>query len=101
MQGFSRPLVLSGTNSDGEPIHISQRQLCELAGDTISVPVMGAIMTTIFACCLFQSPPEPVTVGDAEVRLQAAGVWVGTPTRRRGFGIAVDLLTWPAATAAT
>ena len=71
MQGFSRHLILSdgggpGGVSPGQVQQISQRDLCALAGDTMSVPVMGSLLAVVFSCCLFESPNARVTVEEAE-----------------------------------
>ena len=92
MQGFSRPLVLAGANHEGELIQLSQRDLCALAGDTISVPVIGALLTVVFACCLFQAPSTPVTAAEAEFGPPADGVWVGTLSSGKHRGTVVDTL---------
>lgn len=92
VQGFSRPLVLVGANPEGELIQLSQRDLCALAGDTISVPVIGALLTVVFACCLFQAPSTATTAAEAEFGLPADGVWVGTWSSGKHPGTVVDTL---------
>ena len=77
LQGYSRDLVLRGKDSEGNPVQVSQRSLCALAGDTMSVPVMGSLLAVVFSCCLFEPPPSPVTVSEAESGSSNAGVWVG------------------------
>jgi len=93
MQGFSRPLILAGTDSEGKRVQISQRDLCSLAGDTMSVPVMGGLLAVVFSCCLFKPPPSPVSVEDAEEGVLLDGTWVGKdPSGRRGLSTVVDQL---------
>ncbi len=92
IQGFTRPLILSGTDSDGFPVQISQRDLCLLAGDTMSVPVVGALLAVIFTCCLFKAPLEAGTVEDAELGLPAEGTWVGRHRSGKRPGTVADKL---------
>ena len=66
VQGFCRRLILSGTDGKGEFLRVSQRDLCALAGDTMSVPVMGSLPAAVFSCCLFRPPSVTVTVEEAE-----------------------------------
>ena len=81
VQGYSRDLALRGKDSEGKPVQVSQRSLCALAGDTMSVPVMGSLLAVVFSCCLFESPPSPMTVSEAEFGSSNAGVWVGRRLR--------------------
>ena len=93
LQGFSRDLVLSGLDSEGKILQVTQRDLCSLAGDTMSVPVMGSLLTVVFACCLFEVPSAEVTVEEAELGVPVGGVWVGRETSgKRGVSTEVDTL---------
>ena len=93
VQGYSRDLVLRGKDSGGNPVQVSQRSLCALAGDTMSVPVMGALLAVVFSCCLVEPPPSPVTVSEAEFGSSNAGVWVGHRLRpSHGCSTEVDKL---------
>ena len=92
LQGFSRPLTLAGTDINGNAIEVSERQLCALAGDTMSVPVMAALVTVLFACCALEAPSSPPTVGEAEEGTDPTGSWVVRRPEHKFMGTAVDVL---------
>ena len=93
VQGFSRRLMLSDTDAAGHVQKISQRDLCALAGDTMSVPVMGSLLAVVFSCCLLESPTARLTVEEAEQGLPREGVWFGRDTSgKRGLSTEGDML---------
>ncbi len=77
IQGFNRQMVLSGQGWHLGEVSLSQRELCSLAGNTMSVPVMGALFALLLSCCKFEPPATPVDVGELEKGTERAGAWVG------------------------
>ena len=103
IQGFAS-LRLSGTVSGCSPtapsatLHLTDKELAHLAGDTMCVPIMGCLITLIFSTLDLDQPSPPhVTAKHVEIPQLAAGgaLWVG---KRSYAGVASQAVGRPRVT---